>query len=397
MTLDYDSIIEFENENSSVDFKAIQYDKNSHGELLKDVIAMANADVEGDRIIIIGIKHKPDGSRDIRPIIDNEFIDSATYQQLGRENIEPDLSIDYVPHYFKGKLLGLLKIQNCDNQPYMFKKDFSKFKKGDCYIRKGSHQLRISRSDLDRIYNKKKKYFDDNVVIGFSGTNYSQEITLTPMKNIELPSKTAAKIIRRILEEKKKQQALPPQNYRDLLSQQMKEAAIRPLFGSVPYENRSIATLENDLNKVEETYRKDDLYEILETQSFRLNFDILNNADEYIQDATVCIEIKKDASFNIPNRILEKPRDNSILPSLPPFHNFISNYPNVELIGEIIHITSEVGEIKHRLKSSLLCADIRLAIFKKPVSGEIPITIKLYAKNIAIPLERKLRIRIEEN
>lgn len=397
MIRDYDSIIEFENENSGIDFKTIQYEKKKHADLLKDIIAMANADVEGERLIIIGIKHKPNGNREIRPIEDGKFIDSAIYQQLVQENIEPDLKIDYAPHFYKNDLLGLLKIGECADPPYMLKKDFATLKKGDCFIRKGSHQLRILRADLDKIYKKKEiKYnFSDSIYIGFSNTDFRQEITLSPISNIELPSQLAAKKIRCIIEEKIEQQTKQP-NHSALLSEQLRMAASRSIFGGTPYENRPIDTLKQNLIEVEETYRENDIYEILEVRSFRLNFDILNNADEYIQDATVLIELKNDDSFQIPDHILEKPSDNSFLPKLPSVNSFVLNYPTVDHIGEVIRITSNIGEVKHHLKSRLFGEDIRLAIFKKPDSGKISLTIKLFAKNIATPIERKLTILISE-
>jgi hypothetical protein len=57
-----DDVIKFENESTSVDFKAKQYGNNEH--LLKDLIAMANSNVIGDRNIIVGVKHFSDGTRE---------------------------------------------------------------------------------------------------------------------------------------------------------------------------------------------------------------------------------------------------------------------------------------------------------------------------------------------
>lgn len=375
MSRDYNSIIEFENENSGIDFKAIQYERNRYTELLKDIIAMANADIEGERLIVTGVKHKPDGSREIFPIENEKFIDSATYQQVMQENIEPDLKIQYDPYQYNGQLVGLLKVRECYDQPYMLKKDFGKLKKGDCFIRKGTHQLKVSRADLDRIYTQKdKKYnFDDSIDIGFSDTNYKKEITISPIRNIELPSQRAAKKIRNLIKKKTEEKASPT-THANLLSEQLKLAALRPLLGPTPYEDRSIDTLEQDLSQVEETYQDDDKYEFFELHSFHLNFDILNSAEEYIQDASVIIKIVNDESFIISDRILEKP-DNSFIPKLPSINSVISNYPQVKQFGEIIQIFGEVGEVKHHLKSKLLSEDIRLAVLQKPNTGNIIITL----------------------
>ena len=61
--INFDDLIKYENENTCLDFKAIQYEKSQYEELIKDIMSMANADVENDRYIIIGVKHKPSGDR----------------------------------------------------------------------------------------------------------------------------------------------------------------------------------------------------------------------------------------------------------------------------------------------------------------------------------------------
>jgi len=52
---------------------------------------------------------------------------------------------------------GIIKIDDCDNKPYLLKKDYEKLKRGFCYIRKGSHQMIASREDYDRFYFMKEE------------------------------------------------------------------------------------------------------------------------------------------------------------------------------------------------------------------------------------------------
>ena len=155
--INFDDLIKYENENTSLDFKAIQYKKGQHEDLIKDIMSMANADVENDRYIIIGVSHKSSGDREILNIKKGDFIDSAIYQQIIRENIEPDIKLDYSPYKYKSKLLGIFKISGCSDKPYTMKKDFGKLKKGDSFIRKGTHEPRMTRRDLDIIIEKKIK------------------------------------------------------------------------------------------------------------------------------------------------------------------------------------------------------------------------------------------------
>jgi hypothetical protein len=46
-------IIRFEREHTALDFKQAQYVRAQHEALLKDFMAMANADVDGERHILI--------------------------------------------------------------------------------------------------------------------------------------------------------------------------------------------------------------------------------------------------------------------------------------------------------------------------------------------------------
>lgn len=153
---DLDDKIRYENENSGLDFKEIQYKKETHEDLIKDIMCMANADIDGDRYIIIGVDYKSSNDRDFVGIKKEEFIDSATYQQLIKDNIEPEINIDYFAYDLDGVCLGIFKLVQCSNKPYMMKKDFGKkLNKGDCWIRKGSSQFRMIREDFDKIIAKR--------------------------------------------------------------------------------------------------------------------------------------------------------------------------------------------------------------------------------------------------
>ncbi|MEQ1486801.1 ATP-binding protein, partial [Methyloglobulus sp.] len=203
MKKNIDDIIEYENEHSCLDFKRSQYLKPQYGELLKDIIAMANVISEEVKLIVIGIKHLPNGVREFHSIIDKDFIDAATYQQLIRENIEPDLQVNYESYRYKDNLFGIFHLLDCSNPPYLLKKDFGdKLKKGDCFIRKGSHQTRINRSDLDKFYESKNKKpnFSEVIEIGFLNTSCFKEITIQTTNLNDLPSEVEARKIRHALE-----------------------------------------------------------------------------------------------------------------------------------------------------------------------------------------------------
>jgi hypothetical protein len=161
-------------------------------------------------------------------------------------------------------LLGIFDITNSNNPPYFLKKDFGqRLKKGDSFIRKGSHKTRISRSDLDTIYEMKNKRSNFNGVIdiGFSGTNFSQEIIISPVNRDNLPSEKTSEKIRQILATKQQEQEQRLRERKELESKQRTayrttdflsidlstlEQIYSP-FRNIPYEKRSISELEKNL------------------------------------------------------------------------------------------------------------------------------------------------------
>lgn len=152
-------LIETGYENEYLDFKKKQYSKEDSSNLILDVIAMANAEFDGDKYIIMGLKLTPDGERTIDSISIEDFRDSAEIHELVLNNITPELHIDYFPFTFDEKLIAVLRIRKSnDNRPYMLKKRYGRFAEGTCRMRKGSINAFVLREDLDKIYDNKEKF-----------------------------------------------------------------------------------------------------------------------------------------------------------------------------------------------------------------------------------------------
>jgi hypothetical protein len=389
-----DDLINYEKEYTSLDFKSTQYDKGKHEALIKDIMSMANADVDGDRYIIIGVDYKNSNDRDLVGINKEDFIDSAIYQQLIIANIEPQINFDYFSHEINGICFGVFRIINCDNQPYMMKKDQKNLKKGQSFIRKGDSQFPFTREDLDRIIAKKVglKKFNGKVNIYFSGSAQSHEIVLPVAYEIELPSEKAAKKIRAIIAKKS-------------LSQQQSEQFsyskyIPPIsFLGTPttYEQRSIEELERNLADVKETYKEDDDYEFFELRSHKLNITIINEGDEYIEDVTFQIDIDKVDGLLVLDKIFKKPEHNRAF-SLN-VSDFELGYPEVECNESFIRITqSKKGllswNIKHNIPEEVFIKPLRILLLENLAGETLELKCKLYGKNLKEPIEEILKIKV---
>jgi len=71
------------------------------------------------------------------------------------------------------------------------------------------------------------------------------------------------------------------------------------------------------------------------------------------------------------------------------------NYPTIEHKNEQITISQEVGDIKHHLSTQIFKEDIRMLVSRSN-RREIPIKLKLFAKNLPKPFEEDLRILVED-
>lgn len=385
-------LIKFENENSSLDFKATQYTRNEYEALLKDAMSLANADVLGDRHIITGVKMKPDGTRDFLGIAPEQFVDSATYQQLIHENIEPDIQISYEPVRLDNVLLGVFSISDCTDGPYMMKKDHGKLRKGDGYIRKGSQQSRLTRGDLDRIIasNAARAGFQGQVRIGFSGTDYADTICLAASSDLDLPSETAERRIRKAIEEKKRKLAM---------GQQVEVPSRFPqldFFRFRPYEERTIEELEEALKHVSESYGREDGYYLFEEHGKRINIAILNNGEEYIEDASICLTFPKGRGILVSETVWREPQYGPMGIEMPDLDTSHMRYPCVDHAEDSIVVTEVLRDIKHLIPVDAFEEPLRVFVHPIAIGKDIPVRCLLYGRNLRSPIEVTLTVKVTD-
>lgn len=382
-------LIEFENENSNVDFKAIQYKKEMYEGFLKDIMAMANSISKDDKFIIIGVKHKHNSDRIYLGITD-EFVDDASFQQLVDANIEPHINFNYYPYEFEGKTFGIFHIKDCTDPPYMMKKDFGNLKLGDSYIRKGSFQKRLTRKDIDNHQQiLKKNDISNQINVSLFEDKIVHEYTFPTIK-IALPSEFYRKRIEAVISEKEKELKNNPYQLGHFF-----HSGHSSMYGS-SYENRDLPTLRTNLESVSQTYIENDEYYLNEEIACKINFYILNDSSEFLEDATVEILIPANDEYIVRDSIYSKPYSSHPLINTPP--RIASweeiNYPSVELKNGFYKINVEIGNVKHKLPVQVLKVPIRLVNIIHTNKIEIEIDVKVFGKNIINPINQKLKVEL---
>jgi hypothetical protein len=139
-----------ESESTTLDFKSQQYPfatatDDQKSEIVKDVLAFANAFARADAFILIGIK---DGKGTRGEVVGvSEQLEDAHLQQLVNGCIKRNLVLSYVAMEIDGKPIGVIHIPR-QKRPFYSVKDFGKIKKNEVYFRRGSSTAVASPDDI---------------------------------------------------------------------------------------------------------------------------------------------------------------------------------------------------------------------------------------------------------
>jgi hypothetical protein len=138
-----DSLLEallHEGEGSSLDFKRDQYlfsgaSDDDKSELLKDVLAFANAWRRDTAYILIGVDDVPGGRS--KPVGVTHHLNDHDLQQFVNSKTNRTIDFSYLAYDFQGIQLGILQIP-VQRRPYYLEKDYGRLRRGHVYLRWGS-------------------------------------------------------------------------------------------------------------------------------------------------------------------------------------------------------------------------------------------------------------------
>lgn len=127
-----------ESESTSLDFKRDQYPfvgatDDQKSELLKDILAFANAWRHAEAYILIGVDEKQ-GNKVVG--VSSHF-DDASLQQFVNSKTQTPLTFSYETAPYQGKEIDVFRIP-LQERPLYLKRDFGSLKKDTVYIRRGS-------------------------------------------------------------------------------------------------------------------------------------------------------------------------------------------------------------------------------------------------------------------
>jgi hypothetical protein len=173
-------------ESETLDYKREQYKFNSNNneksELLKDILAFANAWRDTNAYILIGVSEK-DGKGEIEGIQSSNVIDDANIQQFINSKTNNKIPFSCFTVNCKKGIVQVIEIKECiSERPFYTTKDFGNIKKGIVKIKRGSSISDASPDEIAKMGEakiaKKQPVLEAQISPAGSNKYSTKEITL---------------------------------------------------------------------------------------------------------------------------------------------------------------------------------------------------------------------------
>lgn len=345
----------FEDEGTALDFKRDQYpfakaSRDDKSELVKDILAFANAWRRATAYILIGVEEVKGGKSNVVGI--SEHLEDAHVQQLVNKKTKRPVEFSYRGIEYAGKKVGVIAIP-CQARPLFLKKDFGKLKADEVYIRRGS-STEVAKPDE----------------IAKMGRSSSSGLINT---DIEI-----------LLGDPSEKNVFGNSMNLDSTRFEVEESSTLPsygvLFGSIPEPGANT-------NFYREYAKFLSQIQLLSP----IGFQLLNGGTIAARNARLEVNFDKSLGLEVYEHAPQKPEKSFLINIRTPFqsNSVAEGHLNVERLQDKWHLISEFPTLQPKMPR--WTSEVYLGSAE---SLEIDLTARLYADNLESPVETDLTIKI---
>lgn len=365
---------------SSVAFRERVYGRGDQGELLRDVIALANADVVGRRFLFLGVADRdPRGFPGISARSWRSF--SEVLPDFLARAVEPRLRFSLETATVGDALVGAVCLEHCEDPPYLLARRISaNLPAGSGWIRRGTKQARLLRKHLQRIFEARFRREEiGDVTVGFPGGLPREEIELPVLPLDALPSALAAHRIGKMLEAKRVSRSVLGRS--DSRIARLVHAQVSD--GSAPYVEQGTKTMLARLDQVPGANVDADDYYAYELRAHRLNLVLTNLTDRPQNDLTLTLKIPRADGVAVADRVYAEP-------GKP--HAYSGMYPRVDVGPRTIAVQVTGLRIPGRSNVEAFFEPLRLLLRESAAGQTIRVAYSLRGPTLAKPVQGRLKI-----
>lgn len=369
-------------------FRERPYGRDGQRDFLRDVIAMANAPVEGSRFIVVGVATDSQGRRTPAHVPAEELDDGAACAALAAEFIEPSVELGFHATSIDGAAVGVFEIGSCRDRPYMMRRDFSEtLRRGDAYVRTNDAAVKLGRSQLARLFEHKFRaaLSGDIIEVGFAGDILHKSLAVETTDLGALPSAQAAAKLRQMA-------ALRTRARSRGSTTLIARLTYARLFGADdPYEDRPLEDLEREIRAIEADYREEDAFFLFAQRGQSLELAVLNQGEETVCDASLAIALPANDEFHVADRP-PPVRDGGEL--VPPGADEVARYPSVSCGRNGVRVAVAIGDLPPGEIVRVYDQPLRITAGHALAGRRFALQYSLLASNLREPAEGKLRLRL---
>ena len=344
-------------------------------ELVKEVIGLANAEVDGPRYILFGINAGAMESGGIVGIAESAMADLKRAHRLLSTLIEPVLHLAFIYDRINGKLVGALEIDGCDDGPYVVGQDFSeKLSRGQSWIREDRVLRAVDPADLTQINppkaaEKPTKAAEKPVItVGF---NDDLDCKLLEMPVPDTSDPPFAQDKRKVKQ---------PLNLKKAIKDTICTVTTQILrLGRAPKHDPVVESDEYGTDTQTDLFRETGIlfdnaenHYYFEEKALKLNLTVCNKGTEGIEGVSIELGFPRLPDFDVADQLYISPFDKR-----PSYEVKNQGYPVVEHRDGAILVRSSLGALApDRPEPAFRCA-LRLAVGPRMMGRKVAILYKL--------------------
>ena len=357
-------------------------------ELVKEVIGLANADVDGPRNILFGVNAGAVDGSGIVGIAESAMLELKKAHRLLSALIEPTIPMAFIYDMVGGKLVGALEIDGCDIGPYVVGIDFSDtLSRGACWVREGWKLREVERADL---------------LSGQTPATTTAPTTLTDMPDLVVGFRDEPTCD--FLELDVPDTSDPPfageqasasktSKFKQAIKDTVGTMTTQILgFGHGPDKRSQSAPGEDaDPEACEETGKvladaRNHYY--YEEKAVQLNLCVSNQGAERVEDVSIEIGFPRLPDFDVADRLYTSPFDRRSAAEIRR-----GDYPEVERRDDAIIVRSSVGAVAPETPEQAFRCPLRLAVGPDMQGRKVALLYKLRGPQKQVIGKGRLKIK----
>lgn len=372
---------------SGVQFRRHAYGQDGIRAFLRDVLALANAAVEGNRYLVVGVGIDADGRKQHHAVPADDFSGKPSYQALVNEFIEPPIRLHYKPVSVDGTRVGVFEIGDCQDRPYMMRIDFDEgLRRGDAYKRVNDAAVKMGRRQLMELFEQKFRdaVSSSDIELGFPGEIIHKEITFPTCDLSQLPSALASQKLEEMLRIRKKSLSFGS-------TTMVARLAHARLYGTDnPYEHRSPEEIMAELSEIRSKYRNEDANFLFRERAQKLQLVAYNQGEDALVDASLSLVLPNHGSFYVADSLPRRFVSDRFIERTP---DELARYPAVMLKDDAVQVSCAIGDLPAGEPVEVFPAPLRMCIGSELGGRRFGVRYSLHAQNLRAPVRGRLKIR----